>query len=597
MKSTLLALLFAIAANAQDVEWRHYAGDAGGSHYSRLAQIDRENVSKLEVAWTYRTGALQPETDLNRKAAFECTPLMIGGTLYVVTPYNRVIALDAATGAEKWTFDPKIDRARNYSEVTSRGLSAWHDRLFLGTIDGRLIILNRLTGALLHEIDLKRGVNDRGTGDYQVTSPPAVVDDLVVVGSSIGDNGAAVVERGTVRAFDARTGALRWSFDPLAKFSGESGAANAWSVISVDPVRKLVFIPTSSPSPDYFGGFRPGDDAYANSVVALHAQSGKIAWHFQVVHHDLWDYDVASQPVLIKFGKTDAVAVTTKTGNLFILDRATGRPLLPVEERPVPKSDVPGENASPTQPFGVKLVPQGSLRSSDAWGATDEDREWCRKRIADLPSEGIFAPPSVKGTIVYPGNIGGVAWGGASYDGDRRLLIVPLNRLPFFVRLIPRENFAQERQSGQDNRLTGEFASQRGAPYGMYREPFLSPHGSPCIAPPWGTLAAIDADSGRKKWEVPLGKREGVEGVPALGGALLTRGGLVFIAAAIGDDTLRAFDIENGSVVWESPLPAGAQSTPMTYRINGKQYVVICAGGHGKAGTKLGDYVIAYALR
>jgi quinoprotein glucose dehydrogenase len=597
MKSTLLALLFAIAASAQDVEWRHYAGDVGGTHYSRLAQIDRGNVTKLEVAWTYRTRALQPETDLNRKAAFECTPLMIGGTLYVVTPFNKVIALDAATGAEKWTFDPKIDRTRSYSEVTSRGLSAWRDRLFLGTIDGRLIILNRLTGALLHEIDLKRGVNDRGTGDYQVTSPPAIVDDLVVVGSSIGDNGAAVVERGTVRAFDARTGALRWSFDPLAKFSGESGAANAWSVISVDPVRKLVFVPTSSPSPDYFGGFRPGDDAHANSVVALHAATGKIAWSFQVVHHDLWDYDVASQPVLIKFGKTDAVAVTTKTGNLFILDRASGRPLLPIEERPVQKSDVPGEKASPTQPFGVKLVPHGSLRSSDAWGATDEDREWCRKRIADLPSEGIFAPPSVKGTIVYPGNIGGVAWGGASYDVGRRLLIVPLNRLPFFVRLIPRENFAQERQSGQDNRLTGEFASQRGAPYGMYREPFLSPHGSPCIAPPWGTLAAIDVDSGRKKWEVPLGKREGVEGAPALGGALVTRAGLVFIAAAIGDDTLRAFDIENGRVVWESPLPAGAQSTPMTYRINGKQYVVICAGGHGKAGTKQGDYVIAYALR
>ena len=387
MKTALLACLFAIAANAQDVEWPHYAGDAGGTHYSKLSQIDRTNVSKLQVAWTYRTGALQPETDLNRKAAFECTPLMIGGVLYVVTPYNKVIALEAATGAEKWTFDPKIDRSRNYSEVTSRGVSAWRDRLCLGTLDGRLIIINRMTGTPIREIDLRRGINDRGTADYQVTSPPAIVDGLVIVGSSIGDNGAAVVERGTVRAFDVRTGALRWSFDPLAKFAGESGAANAWSIISVDPIRKLVFIPTSSPSPDYFGGFRPGDDAHANSVVALHAQTGKIAWHFQVVHHDLWDYDIASQPVLIKFHDRDAIAVTTKMGDLFILDRATGRPLLPVQEKAVPKSDIPGEDASPTQPFGVSLVSQEPVRSSDAWGATDEDRQWCSKRIRELRSE------------------------------------------------------------------------------------------------------------------------------------------------------------------------------------------------------------------
>ncbi|HEV8660318.1 MAG TPA: pyrroloquinoline quinone-dependent dehydrogenase [Thermoanaerobaculia bacterium] len=582
---------------APNAEWRHYAGDPGGSHDSELSQIDRANVPKLQVAWTYRTGALQPETDLNRKAAFECTPLMIGGTLYVVTPFNKVIALDAATGAEKWAFDSNIDRSRSYSEVTSRGLSAWRDHLFLGTIDGRLIVIDRRTGARLREIDLKRGVNDRGTGDYQVTSPPAIIDDLVIVGSSIGDNGSAVVERGVVRAFDAESGALRWSFDPLARFPRESGAANAWSVISVDPIRKLVFIPTSSPSPDYYGGFRPGDDRYANSVVALHAHTGKIAWHFQVVHHDLWDYDIASQPVLIKSGRVDAVAVTTKMGNLFILDRATGKPLLPVHEKSVPKSDVPGETASPTQPFTTALVPQGPVRSSDAWGVNEEDRDWCSKRIAELRSEGIFTPPSVRGTIVYPGNVGGVAWGGASYDRERRLLIVPLNRLPFMVRLIPRDDFVRQRQSGQDNRLRGEFAPQRGAPYGMYREPLMSSRGLPCIAPPWGTLAAIDVDSGRKKWEVPLGKREGAEGLPALGGALVTRGGLVFIAAAIGDDTLRAFDIETGRVVWESALPAGAQSTPMTYRINGTQYVVICAGGHGKAGTKQGDYVIAYTLR
>lgn len=389
-------LLLATSLNAQNVEWPYYAGDSGGSHYSTLAEIDRSNVAKLKVAWTYRTGALQPESDLNRKAAFECTPLMIGDTLYVVTPFSRVIALDAATGTERWTFDAGIDRSRNYSEVTSRGVSAWRDRLFLGTLDGRLIAVDRKTGARLYEIDLKRGVNDRGTGDYQVTSPPAVVDDLVVVGSSIGDNGSAVVERGTVRAFDARSGALRWSFDPLRAIPGDSGAANAWSIISVDPARKLVFIPTSSPSPDYYGGLRPGDDRYANSVVALDARNGKVVWHFQVVHHDLWDYDIASQPVLVTFRGVDAIAVTTKMGNLFILDRATGRPLIPVEERKVPSSDIEGEVASKTQPFTTNppLVSQDPVRPSDAWGTTDEDRDWCRKRIGELRSEGIFTLPA-----------------------------------------------------------------------------------------------------------------------------------------------------------------------------------------------------------
>jgi quinoprotein glucose dehydrogenase len=413
------------------------------------------------------------------------------------------------------------------------------------------------------------------------------------------------VERGTVRAFDVRTGKMRWSFDPLGRTDvTRSGAANAWAVMAADEKRGLVFIPTSSPSPDYFGGLRAGANAFANSVVAIEAASGRVVWHFQVVHHDLWDYDVAAQPNLITFRKgerdVDAIAITTKMGNLFILDRVSGKPLLGVEERAVAPSDIPGEVASATQPYtsNPPLVPQGPIRPDDAWGPSPEEREWCRSYIARFKSGGIFTPPTVQGTIVNPGNAGGVAWGGASWDPRRRRLFVNTNRLPFVVRLIPRGEFDAERQRARDNRMEGEFATQRGAPFGMFRTPLFGPSRLPCIAPPWGMLAAIDTDTGAKIWEVPLGKlgAADVKGLPSFGGSLITAADLLFIAATIGEDALRAFDSSNGELLWQVALPAGGQATPVTYRVDGRQYVVLAAGGHGKANTKRGDYVVAYAL-
>jgi quinoprotein glucose dehydrogenase len=603
-----LPLIASLAAAQSNVEWPAYANDAGGTHYSSLRGITKDNVNKLTVAWTYRTGALQPETRLNKKAAFEAIPLMVGGTLYVITPFNKVIALDPATGKEKWAYDPGVDRGEDYSEVTSRGVASWKgQRIFFGTIDGRLICVDAKAGKPCSgfgsdgEIDLSRGLQAMPDGDHQVTSPPAVIGNLVVVGSSIGDNSKVDMGRGVVRAYDARNGKLRWSFNTLLPLGDNnlSGAANAWSLITVDTARKLLFVPTSSPSPDYFGGLRPGDNHYANSVVALDALTGNVVWHFQVVHHDLWDYDVASQPVLVMFKSTPAVAVTTKMGHLFILDRRSGKPLLPVDERPVPKSDIPEERASATQPFprNPSLVPS-RLRPEDAWGVNDAERDACRASIAALRNEGIFTPPSVGGTLVFPGNIGGVAWGGAAYDPVRNLLIVPTNRVAFKVHLIPRDRYEAERNHArEDNRLSGEFGSQRGAPYAMYREPLTSPLGLPCNAPPWGALSAVSVDTGAIKWEVPLGhltKPVEINGMVALGGPLVTASGLTFISAAMRDDTLRAFDTMTGRVVWESHLPAGAQSTPMTYRYKGHQYLVIAAGGHGKAGTTMGDYVIAY---
>ena len=615
-------------------EWPSYGNDAGGSRYSPLTQIDRQNVARLRVAWTYRTGETIGEPRPYAHYAFEATPIMVEGTLFFSTPYNRVIALDAETGQERWAWDAKIDRARRLAIVTSRGVSTWLDagarpdsacrrRIYIGTVDARLVALDAATGAPCADfgrsgqIDLTEGIRvSDASCCYQVTSPPAVVNGLVVVGSSIGDNRAADLERGVVRAYDARSGALRRSWDPIptreldparATWAGDSwrrtGAANVWSVMSVDAERSLLFLPTSSPSPDFYGGERLGANVYANSVVALRAATGEVVWHFQVVHHDLWDYDVPAQPVLVTMpvdGKlVPAVLVATKMGHVFVLHRETGKPLLPVEERAVPKSTVPGEEASPTQPFPIRprpLVPAG-LSADDAWGLTSADREACRARIARLRYDGIFTPPGLEGTIIFPGYIGGTNWGGVSYDPARDLLVAPTNRLAFVVTLVPRERFQQERAGSA--RPGREFAAQRGTPYGMHREALTSPSGMPCNPPPWGALTAVDLATGDVRWEVPLGTSLELPSIPGsvnLGGALTTASGLVFIGAA-RDAKLRAFDVETGSVLWSGELPASAQATPMTYRApSGRQLVVIAAGGHTALRTKLGDYVVAFAL-
>lgn len=572
--------LFAGIAAAQS--WTHYGGDAAGTRYSALRQITPANVKQLKVAWTYHTHALETKTDLNEKAAFEATPILYEGTLYLSTPFDQVIALDPASGKERWKYDPMIDRALSYSEVTSRGVAASGGRIFIGTIDARLIALDARTGKPCADfgkagaVDLTREVKLRDRGDYQVTSPPAIFDDLVIVGSSIGDNRAVEVERGIVRAFDARTGALRWTWNPSPWTAG-----NAWSAMSVDAQRGLVYVPTGSAAPDFYGGLRPGDDKWADSVVALDARTGKLVWGFQVVHHDLWDYDVASQPSLFDLNGAPAVAITTKMGQLFVLNRTTGKPIIPVEERPVPKSDVPGEEAWPTQPFSAAdpMAPRELTVTDPA----------CRAKIAAFRTGPMFTPPSIQGSVLFPGNIGGVNWGSAAVDPNRAVLVANTNRAATLVRLIPRDEYVSATTAARDNRISGEFGRQTGAPYAMYREVFLfTADHHPCNAPPWGAVTAMDLKTGKKLWDAGLPS-------PTLGGPMITAGGLVFTAATM-DTYLRAFDIANGKEVWKTELPASAQATPMTYSVGGKQYVVICAGGHGKLGTKMGDAVVAFAL-
>jgi len=620
MRYFALALLFAASLPAADDGWSAYGRDAGGTRYSPLHQVTRANVGKLQVAWTYHTGALQPETRLNAKAAFEATPILVDGALYFSTPFNQVIALDPATGVEKWKFDPQILRNHDYSEVTSRCVAAWTDkrgakdapchlRIFEGTIDARLLAIDGQTGKLCADfgdagqVDLTQGVDYRKflRGNYEVTSAPTVVGDVVITGSSIGDNVAVNLERGVVRGYDTRSGKLLWTWDPIPWANQQkvrTGAANAWSTLAADEKRGLVFVPTGSASPDYYGGERPGDNRWANSVVALKGATGELVWGYQVVHHDLWDFDVASQPTLIEFRGEPAVAVTTKMGNVFVLDRETGKPLVTVEERAVPKSDIPGEDTAPSQPIPAwsAMVPQ-KLTADDMWGPTPEMRKWCQEKLATYRNDGPFTPPTFKGTIAFPGNMGGVNWGGAAWDPVRNILIANTNRVAAVANLIPRADLPAAHQNIEEMKWRGEFAPQFGTPYGMHRDWLVSPSGMPCNTPPWGALVAFDLKTGKLRWESPLGRmgEDWPAGSISFGGPMATAGGLVFTAAAL-DPHLHAFDADTGQEVWTVELPASAQSTPMTYVWEGKQYIVICAGGHGKMKSKMGDAVVAFRL-
>jgi quinoprotein glucose dehydrogenase len=639
----IVACMSATTAIAQQAkapasdDWPYYGHDAGGMRYSPLRQINRENVSQLKVAWAFHTGDISDGSGGRPRSGFETTPILVDRTLYLTTGFNRVIALDPETGKQRWALDPRIDQTWDFGDgLINRGVATWLDseskskvcrrRIYEATLDARLIALDGATGEPCADFGKNGQVNLRDVADYwqgvyHVTSPPAVVDDVIVVGSAINDNMRAVMPSGVVRAFDARTGALLWKWDPISPnadtATGKSdssarewrtGAANAWSVIVADPERHLFFVPTGSASPDMYGGLRPGDDKWADSVVALRAKTGDVAWGFQLVHHNLWDYDTAAAPLLTTItrdGKAIPVVIQgNKSGFVYVLNRDTGSPVFPVEERPVPRSDIPGEVTSPTQPIPSApptLAPQ-HLTPDEVWGITPADRDACRAELQSLRNEGIFTPPSVQGSLTIPGHVGGMNWSGSAFDAERGLLIVNTNNLPYIVRLIPRAEFAKP---GNRN-LPGEYGSQTGAPYAMYRNPFLAPGSHlPCSAPPWGMLTAVDIAAGKIRWQVPLGSMENFAGshpgTPpgsiSLGGPIVTAGGLVFVAGTI-DPYLRAFDIETGKELWKALLPASGHATPMTYRLpNGKQFVVIAAGGHAKISEEpQSDSLIAFAL-
>ena len=643
--STFLTLF----AHAQDQDWPHVGGAAGGGHYTAHTQINHDNLDDLEVAWIHRSGDFREGGNFKDgnnypaeplQTALQVTPILFNNALYYCTPFNRVFALNPDTGEELWSYDPEIDQ-EEYPVPRCRGVSAWtsssieagktcHKRIIAPVVDARVIALDALTGKPCEdfgnkgEVSLREGLGEHPNYQYLLTSPPAITGDLAIVGSAVTDNITTTVPGGVVRAYDLNTGKLVWFWDPIPPGSEpilteegqdyQRGTTNVWSIMSYDAELDLVYLPTGNTSPDYFGGHRNGSDYYSSSVVALHASTGEVAWHFQTVHHDIWDYDVPSQPTLYDVtmdGKpVKALAQTTKMGYIFLLDRATGEPLFPVEERPVPQGAVAGDYTSPTQPFPTKppTLLDTKFGPDDVWGLTPWDRNACRERLEGLRADGLFTPPTEEGSLHFPSAVGGQNWGGPSVDMQRKVLVVNTLHMASLVQLIPREQCEQAAIDRQNDPLQKKFATiepSEGTPYCDLRwVGFFSPLELPCSPPPWGTIAGIDLSSGDLLWQVPLGTTRDlapfpawfIKGVPNTGGPMSTASGLTFIAATT-DFFLRAFDTMTGEELWSARLPTGGHATPMSYQSeSGKQYVVIAAGGHYSFGTPPSDHIIAFAI-
>ncbi|WP_343595337.1 glucose/quinate/shikimate family membrane-bound PQQ-dependent dehydrogenase [Acinetobacter sp.] len=639
-------------AGVSESDWPAYGRTQGGVRYSPLTQINDQNVKDLKVAWTFRTGDLKTANDPG-EVTNQVTPIKIGNNMFMCTTHQQLVALDPATGKEKWRFDPKLKSDPSFQHLTCRGVSYFDAnnttefaaslqhkqststqcprKVILPVNDGRLVAVNADNGQRCTdfgnngEVDLQKDMPYAYDGGYNPTSPPVVTGTTIIIAGSTTDNYSTKEPSGVIRGYDVNTGKLLWVFDtgaqdpnaipgPGQKFVHNS--PNAWAPLAYDSKLDIVYVPTGVGTPDIWGGDRDKlKERYANSMLALNGTTGKLVWNFQTTHHDLWDMDVPSQPSLAdvkdKSGQmVPAIYVLTKTGNVFVLDRRNGKAIVPITERPVPQTvehgpQTKGEWYSKTQPFSdLDLAPKDKLTDKQMWGATMFDQLACRIYFKKLNYNGIYTPPSENGTLVFPGNLGVFEWGGMSVNTDRQVAVMNPIGLPFVSRLIPENPNRPETAKGSGTEQG--IQPMYGVPYGVEIKPFLSPIGLPCKQPSWGFVAGVDLNTHQIVWKKRIGTvRDSLPnlfqlpplkiGVPGLGGSISTAGNVMFVAAT-QDDYIRAFNVSNGDKLWEARLPAGGQATPMTYEINGKQYLVIMAGGHGSFGTKMGDYLVAYAL-
>lgn len=687
-----------VQSGIPDGEWHAYGRTSAGQRYSPLAQITPGNVEQLKVAWTYHTGDVRGPNDPG-ETTYEVTPLMIAGTVYLCTPHNFVIALDAVSGKEKWRFDPQLRQPpkQTTQHLTCRGVSYFDGsavaptptpaaapqnqqaaatevqrvassaaevttqaagvpqnivigqakrgdpnpvvdreattaagptdptcvkRIFAPTSDGRLISISAETGKICPgfggddgTINLWANMPNITPGSLYSTSPPVVTDRLVIVGGTVNDNEATTSPSGVIRAFDVNTGELVWNFDsknpdaiaPIANGQTYSeNAPNSWSVSSYDPQLGLIYLPMGNQSPDQYGADRsPSVETYSSSILALDANTGKVSWVFQTVHHDLWDMDVPAQPSLIDLtfgGKAvPALVAPTKQGEVYVLDRRTGEPVLPVTEEPAPGGAVKGDFTAPTQPVSTISFNPPPLQEKDMWGATPLDALACRIAFRKLDYKGRYTPPTEKGAIVYPGNFGTFNWGAVAVDPNRQVMFAMPVYLAFTAKLIARPDvYARVVTSDGSDVFNENF----GAAYAAKMGPFLSPVGLPCQSPPWGYVTGVDLTTGKTVYKHVNGTVRDLSpiplpfklGVPGIGGPIVTKGGLAFLSGTL-DYYVRGYDLKTGREIWKDRLPAGGQATPSTYMgADGRQYLVVVAGGHGSTNTKAGDAIIAYAL-
>ncbi|WP_053269823.1 glucose/quinate/shikimate family membrane-bound PQQ-dependent dehydrogenase [Pseudomonas chlororaphis] len=634
-------------------DWQAYGRTEFGDRYSPLTQITPANIGKLQEAWRIRTGDMPTAKD-PVEITNQNTPLKVNGMLYACTAHSQVLALDPDTGKDIWRFDPKIqgpngDDFRGWAHMTCRGVSYYDEanfnksdaistpaslsaagqaiaascprRLFLPTADARLIAINADTGKVCEDfgnkgaVDLKAGIGPFTPGGYYSTSPAAITRNLVIIGGHVTDNESTNEPSGVIRAFDVHDGHLVWNWDagnpdvttPLPEGQTYTrNSPNMWSLASVDEKLGLVYLPLGNQMPDQWGGNRTaGAEKFSAGTVALDIDTGKLRWNYQFTHHDLWDMDVGSQPTLVDMKTADgikpALIQPTKQGSLYVLDRRDGTPIVPIQEVPAPAGAVEGDHTAPTQARSdLNLLPP-PLEEKGMWGATPFDQMLCRIQFKELRYEGQYTPPSIQGSLIYPGNVGVFNWGSVSIDPVRHLLFTSPNYMAFVSKLVPRAEVAAG--SKRESETSG-VQPNTGAPYAVIMHPFMSPFGVPCQAPAWGYVAGIDLTTNKVVWKhkngtsrdsspVPIGLPIGV---PSMGGSMVTAGGVGFLSGTL-DQYIRGYDVNNGKELWKSRLPAGGQATPMSYTgKDGKQYVLVVVGGHGSLGTKMGDYIIAYKL-